>query len=81
MDKNKPSMGIAIAGLIVNLCFPGVGSLIAGKTKEGVLQLIFYIVAFICDITLIGLLVGIPLGIAMWVWALVTGIRLIEDAK
>ena len=35
MAKKKPEQGLAIAALLLNvLILPGLGSLIAGKTKE-----------------------------------------------
>jgi len=74
----KPSLGTAIAGLLVNiLILPGLGSIIGGKTKSGVIQLILFIVG----IPLSFLLIGIPLVIAMWIWGIVTGVELIQEAK
>lgn len=85
MAKNKikkPSQGIAIAGLLLNiLILPGLGSLIGGKISSGVLQLIFSLIGLGLTLTIIGAIIGIPLMIAMWIWALVTGIKLISEAK
>ncbi len=63
--------GTALVGLLVNLPLPGVGSLIAGKTREGVLQLVMVGVS----LPLCFLLVGFPMLFGAWIWALVTGIR------
>lgn len=67
----------AIAGLVVNLFIPGLGSLIGGKTREGILQLVISIIS----IPLFLVLIGIPLLAAMWIWALVTSIQMIMEAK
>lgn len=77
MKEKKPSKGIAIAAFILNiLIIPGLGTLIAGRTKTGVWQ----IVIFIVSIPLWLILIGIPMTIAAWVWGLVTGIKLIQEA-
>jgi len=73
--------GLAIVGLIVNIFIPGVGSLIGGRTKEGVIQLVMSIVAFVLDITIIGLVLGIPLGLAAWIWGIVTGVQMVRESK
>lgn len=76
--KKKPSQGIAIAALLLNiLVLPGLGSLIGGRTTAGIIQLVLFIIA----IPLSFILIGIPLIIAMWIWALVTGIQLIKEAE
>ena len=67
----------AIIGLIVNvLVFPGVGTIIGGDTRTGVWQL----VAFIVSIPLVLVLIGIPLMLAVWVWALISSIKQIQSA-
>lgn len=59
-----------IVGLIVNLFFPGIGTIIAKKTAVGIAQLIIAIIA----IPLCFLLIGIPLLIIVWLWAVVGSI-------
>lgn len=76
MAKKKPSQGLAIAGLIVNLFIPGLGSIIGGRTSTGVIQLVLYIISWPLSI----ILIGIPLMLAMWIWALVTGIQMVKEA-
>ncbi|MCD6464633.1 hypothetical protein J7L02_03885 [Candidatus Woesearchaeota archaeon] len=69
---------MAIAALLLNiLVLPGLGSLIGGRTTEGVIQLVLFIIG----IPLCLVLIGIPLVIAMWIWALVTGIQIIKEAE
>ena len=73
----KVDESTALVGLLVNLPLPGVGSLIAGKTKEGVLQLVMLGVG----LPLCFVLIGFPLIFGAWVWALVTGIKAVNEAK
>ena len=78
MEKTKKnSQGIAIACLLCNvLVIPGLGSIIA-KRKEGVTQLIVFIIA----IPLMFILIGFPLAFAMWVWGLVSGVNELNECE
>ena len=68
----------AIIGLIVNVLFlPGLGSIIGGRTSTGIIQLVLFLVS----IPLMFILIGFPLALAMWIWALVTGIQMIKDLE
>lgn len=68
----------AILGLVLNIVvLPGVGTLVGGRTNEGVIQLVLFLVG----IPLIFVLVGVPLMIGMWIWALITGIDMVNKAK
>ena len=72
----------AIIGLLLNIfILPGLGSLIGGRYIAGIFQLVLIIISFILDLTIIGLVIGIPLGAIVWIWALVTGISMIMRAK
>jgi TM2 domain-containing membrane protein YozV len=71
------SESTALVGLLLNLPLPGVGSLVAGKTREGMLQLIMVGVA----LPLCLVLIGVPLLVGAWFWALMTGIRALNEAK
>ncbi len=65
----------AVAALVLNLLLPGLGSLVGGKTTEGILQLVLITIGFpLCFI-----LVGIPICIATWGWALSTAIRIMNE--
>lgn len=57
--------------LVVSLFLPGVGSLMSGRTGIGVTILLLYILAVVLDVTVIGAIVGIPLGIGVWIWGMV----------
>ncbi len=76
--KNSPNQTIAIIALILNiLIIPGLGSLIGGKTREGIWQLVLSIIGGLLSI----ILIGIPIVIAAWIWGLVTGIKLIQESN
>ncbi len=78
MAKEKISQGMVIAALLLNiLIIPGLGTLIAGRKNPGITQLVLAIIS----IPLMFVLIGIPLLIGVWVWALVTSINLIKEAS
>ena len=81
------SLGLAIICLLLNvLILPGFGTLIAGKSKSGAWQIalsiigiIFASAAYIYETPF--LYIGSPLWIAAWIWGLVTGVKLIQEAR
>ena len=76
--SQRPTQSIAIVALLLNMfILPGLGSLIAGRTKVGVIQVILVAVS----IPLLFLIIGIPLLIGTWIWGLVTGIQIVKEAK
>lgn len=72
-----PTEAQAVAGLVLNLCVPGVGSLVAGKSGPGVAQLAM----LIAGLPLCFILIGFPIIFASWVWALMTGVQALQEAK
>ncbi len=84
----KPDNTLAIVGLLLNiLILPGLGSLIGGRTEEGIWQIALsvgsVILMFILIITVIGVLL-LPfvflLPLAAWIWGLITGIQMVSEA-
>jgi len=65
----------AILAIILNIFFPGVGTLVLGKTTAGIIQLVLWVVGFIFDLTVIGVVLGLPMYAAAWIWALVVSIQ------
>lgn len=61
-----------VLGIIVNIFLPGVGTLIVGKIPQGIIQIIWFIVAVFLNITVIFAILGIPLGIGTYIWAIVS---------
>lgn len=88
--KKKPDQTLAIVGLILNIVImPGIGSIVGGRVKEGIWQLVLFIgsiiVGLLLIITIIGMIIGIPILIfgmmGAWIWALVTGIQMVQEAS
>jgi TM2 domain-containing membrane protein YozV len=84
MQQRDPSAAIQpgaspqqMTGLLLNLVLPGVGSLVAGKTIEGVLQLILLLIG----LPLCFVLIGFPIVAIAWGWAIWTGIRAMNEQK
>ncbi len=74
---SPPTDGTAVTALVLNLIIPGVGSLVAGRTSQGVVQLVMWVVSFpLCLV-----LIGFPMLLATWIWALVSGIQILEESK
>ena len=57
--------------LIVSLFLPGVGSMINGDVGIGITILLLWLLALFLDATIFGLIVGVPLGLAMFIWGLI----------
>lgn len=90
--RKKPSQAIAIVALLLNiLIIPGLGSIVGGKTKAGIIQLclllgggVFVFVGIPLSLILIGLplmAVGGIMVLASWIWGIVTGIQLIRECE
>jgi TM2 domain-containing membrane protein YozV len=61
-----------VVAIIINLFFPGVGTMIIGKIGTGVMQIILGLTGAILTFTGIFSIIGIPLVIAAVIWSLVT---------
>ncbi|HEY2748838.1 MAG TPA: hypothetical protein VGL86_29660 [Polyangia bacterium] len=74
---SAPSDGTAVTAMVLNILIPGVGSLVAGRTSQGVVQLVLWVVSFpLCLV-----LIGFPMLLATWIWSLVSGIQILEESK
>ncbi len=86
-----PSLGLAIAALILNiLVAPGIGSLVGGRWGAGFAQLalsgstwvLVMILAFSSTVAAVAFVpLAIVLGAAAWIWGIVTGVQLLEQAR
>jgi TM2 domain-containing membrane protein YozV len=72
-----PAEGSAVAAMVLNVCIPGVGSLMAGRISTGVAQLLLCLLG----LPLMIVLIGFPMVLASWVWSLVTGIHILEESR
>lgn len=82
---------LQIIGLIVNIIIlPGLGSIIGGRIKTGIWQLVIFLIGMcmvFIGIPLSFILIGIPILIvggcltfAVWVWGIVTGVQMIQES-
>ena len=77
-----PNLGLAIAALVVNVVvWPGLGTMIGGRIGLGLGQGFLMLGGLIMTITIILMPIGIPAMIGAWVWALVTGIQMVQAAQ
>jgi hypothetical protein len=58
--------------IILNVFFPGVGTLVAKKIWQGITQLVLGIVGIVLTVTMIGAIIGLPLLLAVWIWAIIS---------
>ena len=81
LAEDKIEKNMAIVGLVLNvIILPGLGTLIGGGSKyrtQGIWQLIVAIVS----IPLMLLVIGFFSWAAMWIWALITGIKMIQESS
>ena len=77
LHKNGPALGI-ICLLLNLLLLPGLGSIIGGKTKPGIWQLVLLLLGFALTITVIGAILGIPMILTAWIWGIVSGIQIMK---
>ena len=61
-----------VLGVIVNIFIPGIGTMIVGRIGQGIVQLILYILGLIFSFTIVGAVIGVPLCIGVWIWAIVS---------
>lgn len=72
------SQGAAVAALLLNiLIWPGLGTLVAGD-KKGWAQGFLTLGGLILTITIIGMIIGIPMMVAAWIWGVVSGVNLLN---
>lgn len=89
--KKHISQVLAVAGLIINILIPpaGIGSIVCGRLREGITQIIlsligyiFIIVGLLLSIFLIGipiLVLGVILAFASWIWAIFTSALVLSN--
>jgi len=81
MPKKKIGESTIVAGIIVNIFLPGLGTIIFGEKETGIIQLVLSLTGVVLVATIIGAIIGYPLWIALWIWALITGIKTLNDSR
>ncbi|SDB44109.1 hypothetical protein SAMN02982931_03348 [Bauldia litoralis] len=56
--------------IIVNIFVPGSGTIIVGKLGQGAAQFLLFALGIVLTFAVAGPIVGVPLAVAAWVWAL-----------
>ena len=72
--RHGGNKNLAIAALLINLIIPGLGTIIGGNTRTGLIQLIVLIIGALLKVFGIGFII---VAVA-WVWALVTSIQMLR---
>lgn len=58
--------------IIINIFFPGIGTLIIGKVGRGITQFLLYFLGAIMVLTGLLAIIGIPLCIGIWIWSIIS---------
>lgn len=69
--------------ILVNLFLPGIGSLMAGKTIAGVIQIIIsvFCLIFVIGTAGLGLVIFGPIEFLNWLWAVVTTVMALDRKR
>ena len=78
VSGKRLTQGLATLALILNVVFPGIGSLIGGKLKTGVLQII--LIATVIFFFPYAREIGIVAWIGAIIWGIVTGVQMIKES-
>lgn len=85
--KRKLTLELAVLALIINIFVPGLGSLIANKSDQGIWQFLIFggsvfagMTLILSDTRIIGYMFMIIGPLSAWIWALTTSIQLIQEA-
>jgi len=77
VSKKRLTSGLATLALILNVIFPGIGSLLGGRIKTGIFQIIL--------MSSVVFFFPIAIGTVVWVgaviWGIVTGVSMIQEAQ
>jgi len=75
MKRKKISKKMAVVCIFFNIfIWPGLGTIIAGKTMVGTIQIILYLIGFFASITSLPILMLIA-----WIWGIISMIKIIKD--
>jgi len=67
-----------LLGILLNIVLPGVGTLIVGKVVQGIIQLVLAIFAIALCFTVFGAIIGIPIYLIVWIWAIVSAATVVD---
>ena len=61
--------------IIINIFFPGFGTFFVGKPFSAIIQILLSVTGVFLTFTGIGAIIGIPLCLIAWIWALVSAVN------
>jgi TM2 domain-containing membrane protein YozV len=82
--KRKLTRPLAVVAFLLNVLvflLPGIGSLIGGKTRQGVWQIILAGIGMILTLSLELQLLSLPLVLIAWIWGIVTGVEMLRESE
>ena len=65
-----------VLAILLNVFFPGVGTIVAGRVALGIFQIIAYGIGVILTFTGIGAIIGIPIMFVIWIWGIVIAAKM-----
>ena len=80
VSASGKGMLLAIVALILNIFLPGLGSLIAGRIKEGIWQLVVLVIGLLVYQAL-NYLLGLIVIVVALIWAIFTAISVIKQSQ
>ena len=76
-ESKKNTQTFAIVTLLLNVFIPlGIGSILGGKIKQGIAQLVLMIIGVILPYEF-----GVPIIVISWIWQVVTGVMIVQEAS
>jgi TM2 domain-containing membrane protein YozV len=66
-----PAKKIPIVALLLSLFVPGLGQIYNETYRKAGIMMGLCVFAIILDVTVIGLIIGIPLMLGVWIWAMI----------
>jgi TM2 domain-containing membrane protein YozV len=72
VTAGNASTVLKVLGVIINLFWPGIGTLVVGKFVSGTIQAILTLIAWVLILSGIGAVIGIPMGLLLCIWSVIS---------
>jgi hypothetical protein len=70
--SGSSSTAMKVLGVIINLFWPGVGTLVVGKFVTGTIQAVLSLIALLLIFSGIGAVIGIPVALILCIWSVIS---------
>ena len=67
--------------IIINIFLPGIGTLLVKKYGQAFFQILLSVIAAMLTYTGILSLIGIPLGVGVWIWGIISVVNTSENEQ